>query len=195
MRPIQEEGEFQVQIVGYGTRETQKSGSDSMAMRVAVVITHRRDPTTHEWIEVTDSVFGADGDIYFVRANGVEDVTKVEALMQATGWDGKTETLDCVDPITFLPLPADRCWKPKPCIARIKQDDYLVQTGKGGMRYRVDQLLPLDSDAPRIITETGARRRSAKAALAKARAIGVTAPPIQPPAEPGSFDGPDGVPF
>lgn len=196
MIPIQEEGEFKAKIYSYGTRESQKQGSNSMAMTISAVLTHKRDPLKNEWIEITEPVYGAEGEIYYIRANGDEDVTKVESLMQATGWDGKTTTLDQVDQDSFLPLPEEKRWKPAECIAVIKEDTYLRDAGKGGVRYRIDQLRPLDASAPRVVTETGARRRAAKAAVAKAKAIGVTAPPYVPPPEPSSNDvpltGPDG---
>ena len=112
------EGIFRAEIVDYGLRDTDKSQSVAVSVRVNLT-EHFHEGEWLPWPK--DNEMQASGDIWIIGKDGKMFDDKVQSLVKYAGWDGTFESI------------VNHTWVPTPCQVSTEADT----DKKGNTRYRV----------------------------------------------------------
>jgi hypothetical protein len=126
-QPLNQDGTFRGQIIGYGLNESAKTGSVSLYVKAR--ITEAWDFGEKSWTDWREFEVEAEGNLNIVKKDGAGPNEKqVASIVAATSWDGSLTSL------------ATNQWQPPECQFSVKADVY-----EGVTRYKIDWMNPYDA--------------------------------------------------
>jgi hypothetical protein len=121
---LDREGDFRIEITSYGLYE---ADSGSVAVNLEANVLECWNPETQAWEDWRQYNVATTGSVWIVKKDGKPNEKGVESLIRCAGWNGRPTSI------------TQENWRPKPCQASCKRDEY-----QGQVRFKIAFLNPWD---------------------------------------------------